>query len=82
MSVTKMRARTCEVCLKQHIYAADECDSYRNTYGKICLSAPKDKMIVVSIGCESGRREFMDFCSWKCLKKYAVEKMRLAKINV
>ena len=63
------KLRVCDQCGKDQEYAADECDTYRNCWGKECRAAPKDDMIVVSIPDAKGRK-FFDFCGLECLRTW------------
>lgn len=72
MSDKTMKVRACDQCGSERAYEADKCDPYYNRFGKKCLAAPKDDMIIVSIPSADGRK-FLDFCSMKCLREYCVE---------
>ena len=66
------KLRVCDQCGKEQEYAADECDTYRNCWGKECRAAPKDDMIVVSIPDAKGRK-FFDFCGLECLRTWIAD---------
>lgn len=72
MAHKNTRSRICDQCGAEKCYEPDECDEYKNRFGKWCMSAPMDDMIVVSVPFD-GRRLYYDFCSANCLKEWVNE---------
>ena len=72
MSKQKGKILSCDQCGKAKVYNENDCIEYLNTYGKTSLKPSREGVIVLSLPISNGR-EYFDFCSVECLKKWVAD---------